>query len=171
MQTINYNMGTSGLIFIFIILLILLLQFRERKFRLWRAILSLGFMLLITIPFIYLEIQMTFTNNLLLFGAGMVGLLLGMAIAHHIKIKIADDGSLLLRGSFLSVGIWALIILAKFYGQDTLNQWGFDPNLLLSLFLVMTVASMISRNFYVYQRYLKKKSEIDGFGDGEAKQV
>lgn len=161
MEAINYNIGTSGLIIIFFILIILLLQFRERKFSIWRAVLSLGIMLLITIPFVYLEIQMTFLNNVLLFGAFIVGLLLGVAIGHHTKIKIADDGSLRLRGSFLSVGLWAAIILAKFYGQDTLNQWGFDPNLILSLFLVMTVASMISRNFYVYQRYLKKKGELN----------
>jgi len=154
------EMGNTGIIFVLIILLILLLQFRERKFRLWRAILSMGFMILITIPFVYLEIQLTPLNNLLLFGAGILGLLIGLGVAYHTKIKIAGDGSLRTRGSVLSVGLWAAIILAKFYGQDTLNQWGFDPNLVLSLFLVMTVATLISRNYYVYQRYLRKKREM-----------
>jgi len=87
-------------------------------------------------------------------------LLVGMAIASQMKIKIAEDGSLLVRGSFIAISLWFLIIYAKFYWQDTLNQMGWDPNFLLSLFLLITVTSMISRRIYIYWRYLNKKKNL-----------
>ncbi len=156
MDIMGTNIGLSSLIVIIVILILLLSQFRERKFRLWRTMIVMFFMLFVTILFVNLETPDT-SNYPLLLGAGFIGLLLGVAIGHHIKIKIADDGSLLTRGSFLSMGIWIFIVLAKFYGQNTFDQWGWDPNFLLSAFLVISVTTMISRNFYVYMRYTNEK--------------
>lgn len=150
------TISTSSLIVIIVILFILFSQFRERKFRLWTSIFTMLFMLFITILFINIELTNSSSYPILLFG-GLLGVFIGLAIAHHIKIKISDKGTLITRGSFISVSIWIFIILVKFYGQDTFNQWGWDPNLLLSFFLVMSVSTIISRNIYLYHRFLDKK--------------
>ena len=158
MQIMGINLGITSIIIIVFILVMLLSQFRERKFRLWYSIITMAFMLFVTYIFVSIELPANANYSILLAG-GLVGLILGLAIAHHIKIKIADDGSLLTKGSFISVGIWIFIILVKFFGQNTFNQWEWNPNFLLSLFLILSMSTMVSRNIYLYTRYLNKKKE------------
>ena len=158
MQIMGFNLGITSIIFIAFILIMLLSQFRERKFRLWYSIITMTFMLFVTYIFVSIELPANANYSILIAG-GLVGIMLGLAIAHHIKIKITDDGSLLTRGSVLSVGIWIFIILVKFYGQNTFNQWQWNPNFLLSLFLILSISTMISKNIYLYIRYKSKKRE------------
>jgi hypothetical protein len=160
MEIMGINLGTTSIVIILFILVMLLSQFRERKFRLWTSIITMSFMLFVTYIFVSIELPANANYSILLVG-GLVGLMLGLAIAHHIKIKIADDGSLLSKGSFLSVGIWTLIILMKFFGQNTFNQWEWNPNFLLSLFLILSISTMFSRNIYLYIRYKQKKRETE----------
>jgi hypothetical protein len=117
-------------------------------------------MLIVTYIFVSIELPANANYTILLAG-GLVGVMLGIAIAHNIKIKISDDGSLLTKGSFLSVGIWIFVILVKFYGQNTFSQWQWNPNFLLSLFLILSISTMISRNIYLYIRYKNKKRELE----------
>ena len=158
MQIMGFNLGITSIIFIVFILIMLLSQFRERKFRLWTSIITMTFMLFVTYIFVSIELPAN-PNYSILIAGGLVGIMLGLAISHHIKIKITDDGSLLTRGSVLSVGIWIFIILVKFYGQNTFNQWEWNPNFLLSLFLILSISTMISKNIYLYIRYKNKKRE------------
>jgi len=158
MQIMGINLGITSIIFIVFILMMLLSQFRERKFQLWYSIIIMTFMLFVTYIFVSIELPASANYSILLAG-GLVGVMLGLAIAHNIKIKIADDGSLLTKGSFFSVGIWIFIILVKFYGQNTFNQWQWNPNFLLSLFLILSLSTMISRNIYLYIRYKNRKRE------------
>jgi NAD/NADP transhydrogenase beta subunit len=160
MQIMGINLGITSIIIIVFILIMLLSQFRERKFRLWYSIITMTFMLFVTYIFVSIELPAKANYSILLAG-GLVGIMLGLAIAHHIKIKITDDGSLLTKGSFLSVGIWISIILVKFYGQNTFNQWEWNPNFLLSLFLILSISTMISKNIYLYIRYKNKKRELE----------
>ena len=158
MQIMGMNLGMTSIILIAFILVMLLSQFRERKFRLWYSIITMTFMLFVTYIFVSIELPAN-ANYTVLIAAGLIGVMLGLAIAHNIKIKIANDGSLLTKGSFLSVGIWIFIILVKFYGNNTFNQWEWNPNFLLSLFLILSMSTMVSRNIYLYTRYLNKKKE------------
>ena len=160
MQIMGINLGITSIIIIVFILVMLLSQFRERKFRLWYSIITMTFMLFVTYIFVSIELPANANYSILLAG-GLVGLILGLAIAHHIKIKIADDGSLLTKGSFISVGIWIFIILVKFFGQNTFNQWEWNPNFLLSLFLILSISTLISKNIYLYIRYIQKKRETE----------
>ena len=162
MQIMCINLDATSITVIIVILIILLSQFRQRKFKLWRTVITMIFMLFVTILFVNIELPATANYALLIIG-GIIGLLIGLAIGHHIKIKIADDGSLLTRGSVLSVGILIFIILAKFYGQNTFNQWGWNPNFLLSMFLILSVTTMISRNIYVYIRYQNLKVDVSQY--------
>jgi len=160
MQIMGFTLGTASIIIVVFIIMMLLSQFRERKFRLWYSIITMTFMLIVTYIFVSIELQANANYTILLAG-GLVGVMLGIAIAHNIKIKISDDGSLLTKGSFLSVGIWIFVILVKFYGQNTFSQWQWNPNFLLSLFLILSISTMISRNIYLYIRYKNKKRELE----------
>ena len=160
MQLMGFTLGTTSIIIVGVIIMMLLSQFRERKFRLWYSIITMTFMLFVTYIFVSIELPANANYSILLAG-GLVGIMLGLAIAHNIKIKIAADGSLLTKGSILSVGIWISIILVKFYGQNIFNQWQWNPNFLLSLFLILSISTMISRNIYLYIRYKNKKTEME----------
>jgi len=160
MQIMGFTLGTASIIIIVFVIMMLLSQFRERKFRLWYSIITMTFMLIVTYIFVSIELPAN-PNYTILLAGGLVGVMLGIAIAHNIKIKIADDGSLLTKGSFLSVGIWIFVILVKFYGQNIFSQWQWNPNFLLSLFLILSISLIITRNIYLYTRYLNKKKELE----------
>jgi len=160
MQIMGFTLGTASIIIIVFVIMMLLSQFRERKFRLWYSIITITFMLIVTYIFVSIELPAN-PNYTILLAGGLVGVMLGIAIAHNIKIKIADDGSLLTKGSFLSVGIWIFVILVKFYGQNIFSQWQWNPNFLLSLFLILSISLIITRNIYLYTRYLNKKKELE----------
>ena len=94
MQIMGFTLGTASIIIIVFVIMMLLSQFRERKFRLWYSIITITFMLIVTYIFVSIELPAN-PNYTILLAGGLVGVMLGIAIAHNIKIKIADDGSLL----------------------------------------------------------------------------
>ncbi len=143
-----------------IIVIFLLFQLRQRKFHFLRSLIVPGIMLVITYFFVIYELQGPVFNSIVLIGGGLFGIALGIIIASLTKLKIAKDGSLLMRGSFIAMGLWFLIIVAKLYGQDTLNQWGLSSSLLLSLFLMISVATMISERVFIYYRYLRHRKKL-----------
>jgi membrane protein CcdC involved in cytochrome C biogenesis len=116
-------------------------------------------MLLVTILFVNYELQGPLFNTIILFGGGILGVILGMVIASLTKLKLDKKGNLLMRGSFIAMGLWFLIIVAKLYGQDTLNQMGLSSDLILSLFLMISVSTMISERVFIYYRYLRNRKE------------
>lgn len=151
---------TLNQVILIIVFIFLLFQLRQRKFHFWRSMIIPGLMLLVTYLFVTMEMQGPLFNTIVLVGGGIFGLILGMTIAKLTKLKIAKDGSLLMRGSFIAMGLWFLLILAKLYGQDTLSQWGVDADLFLSLFLMISVTTMIAERIGIYYRYLKKRKGV-----------
>lgn len=141
------------------VVIFLLFQLRQRKFHFWRSMIVPGAMLMVTLLFVRLELQGPLFNTIVIFGGGVFGLLMGMIIARFTKLKIGKDGSLLMRGSFIAMSLWFLIIMAKLYGQDTLNQMGLSSSLVLSLFLMISVSTMISERVFIYYRYLRNRKE------------
>lgn len=141
------------------VVIFLLFQLRQRKFHFWRSMVVPGAMLMVTLLFVRLELQGPLFNTIVIFGGGVFGLLMGMIIARFTKLKIGKDGSLLMRGSFIAMSLWFLIIMAKLYGQDTLNQMGLSSSLVLSLFLMISVSTMISERVFIYYRYLRNRKE------------
>lgn len=146
-------------IVIIAVVIFLLFQLRQRKFHFWRSMVVPGTMLMVTLFFVRLELQGPLFNTIVIFGGGVFGLLMGMIIARFTKLKIGKDGSLLMRGSFIAMSLWFLIIMAKLYGQDTLNQMGLSSSLVLSLFLMISVSTMISERVFIYYRYLRNRKE------------
>ncbi|MGV8143701.1 MAG: hypothetical protein ACP5OJ_03690 [Methanothermobacter sp.] len=147
-------------VILIVVIIYLLFQLRQRKFHFLRSLIVPGIMLLVTIQFVNLQLQGPLFNTIVLFGGGVLGVLLGMIIAAKTKLKLSKDGSLLTRGSFITMTIWFLLILAKMYGQNTLNQLGLSTSLILSLFLMLSVSTTISEKVFIYYRYLRNKKEL-----------
>jgi hypothetical protein len=118
-----------------------------------------GLMLVVTFFFVNMEMQGPLFNTIVLLGGGILGVFLGMIIARLTKLKIGKDGSLLMRGSFIAMGLWFLIIISKLYGQNYLNQLGLTSSLILSLFLMLSVSTMISERIFIYYRYLRNRKK------------
>lgn len=143
-----------------VIVIFLLFQLRQRKFHFWRSMVMPGLMLIVTFLFVNVELQGPFFNTLVIFGGGVFGLIIGLFAASRTKLKIGKDGSLLVRGSFIAMGVWFLIILAKLYGQSTLSEWGLSSSLILSMFMVISVTTMISERVFIYYRYLRNRKQL-----------
>jgi hypothetical protein len=156
MQLSDLSLNQVILIVIFIFLLF---QLRQRRFHFLRSLIVPGLMLLVTILFVNMELQGPLFNTIVLFGGGLIGVLLGMIIASLTKLKLDKNGNLLMRGSFIAMGLWFLIIVAKLYGQETLNQMGLSSSLILSLFLMLSVSTMISERVFIYYRYLRNRKK------------
>ncbi len=152
-------MGSS--VFLFIILIIVLLQLRERKMNLRKLIIMPVILAIITIPTVLIEMNSAF-NILIIFAGLLIGVLMGILIGKFMKVKIHEDGSMILKGSYIAVFVWIVIIVARIYGKDVISSMKLmDFNLLTSMFLIMAVGAMISRRAYIYWRYRNfKKNEI-----------
>lgn len=150
---------TFNQIVLIVIVIFLLLQLRQRKFRFWRSMIVPSMMLIVTLLFVRIELQGPFFNTIVLLAGFILGLFMGMIIARFTKLKIGKDGSLLMRGSFIAMSIWFLIIISKLYGQNLLNQWGLSSSLVLTLFLIISVSIMISERIFIYYRYLRNRKK------------
>lgn len=155
------NQSTQSLIIIFII--IILLQLRERRVKSWKLMIMPAFMFLITAGIVY---NVLFSNilNFTLITIGLIlGIGLGILIGSIMKVRIDENGSMMLKGSVIAVGLWLLVIAFKIYGKDILSGTGLiSLDVLTSMILMMTLGAMISRRFYVYMKYLKHKKTING---------
>jgi hypothetical protein len=153
--------------FLVFIALILLLQLRERKVRLLSMIVMPVFMLLLTGAVISMELSAGPLAWLVLLAGFVIGAAIGLFIASRMHLKIDVDGTMLMRGSLLAVGVWAAILILKVYGKDLMAGTGLvDMNLLTSALLAMTLGMMICRRGYVYYRFMQLKKAS---GDGDKK--
>ena len=150
----------SSSFFIIIILLIVVLQLRERKMNLRKLIIMPIVLLIVTVPIVYTEMYSVFNVSIILVGL-LIGVLMGFLISKFMKVKIHEDGSMLLKGSYLAVLLWAAIIIIRVYGQDVISSMKLiDLNLLTSMFLIMAVSAMISRRVFIYWRYKNLSSKM-----------
>jgi hypothetical protein len=117
-----------------------------------------AFMLFIT-SFIVQSVFFTSILNFSLITAGfIVGVLIGIALGSLMAVKVDEDGTMILKGSFIAVILWVLVIILKFYGQNVLGTSGyFDLSVLTSVLLMMTLGAMISRRIFIYRRYRNYK--------------
>ncbi len=146
-------------VFLIIILFIVLLQLRERKMTLRKLIIMPIILAMVTIPMISIEMYSAFNVAVILIGL-LIGVLMGLLIGRFMKIKIHEDGSLILKGSYLAVLMWAALIIIRIGGRDVVSSMKLmDFNLLTSMFLIMAVGAMITRRVYIYWRYRNFKKD------------
>ena len=146
-------------VFFLIVLIILLLQLRTRRVRLFGLVIMPLIMLFLTLSFVAVDMPTDPAGIALLAVGFMIGIGIGLVIGSLMEVKVDEkDGSMVLKGSILAVLVWAVIIGLKIYGKDWLGSSGLiDWNLLASIFLMVTVGTMMARRGFVYWRYWQMK--------------
>lgn len=147
--------------FLIVILFIVILQLRERKIKLRKLIIMPAILTVFTLPAVFVEMYSVFNVAVILLGL-LIGILMGYLIARVMEVKIHEDGSMILKGSFLAVLMWAAVIAIKIYGRNVIGSMGLiNLNLLTSVFLIMTVGAMISRRVFIYWKFVNfKKNKV-----------
>ncbi|UTB31461.1 MAG: DUF1453 family protein [Methanobacterium sp. ERen5] len=147
--------------FIIVILFLVILQLRERRVKPLGLMIMPVFMFFISI-FLVDEVLFTSLLNFILIAGGFVlGTIIGYVVASFMKVKLDKDGNVLIKGSVLAVGVWVLVIILKFYGEQTLGSTHYiDFNVLTSIFIMMTLGAMISRRLIIYRMYREHKLSI-----------
>lgn len=146
-------------VYFLVVIIILLLQLRRRRVRFFGLVIMPLFMLLFTLPMILPDVSTNLPGIVLIALGLIIGAGIGIAIGSMMNVEVDEkDGSMVLKGSILAVLLWAAIIGLKIFGKDFINSIGvIDMSLVTSMFLMMAVASMITRRGYVYWRYLQMK--------------
>lgn len=140
--------------FLIIIIIIVLLQLRERRVSKISLMILPVVMLLITISLVQSVIFTSLLNFIYIIMGFIIGLLIGIAVGSFMGVKVDKDGSMILKGSKIAVGLWISVILLKIYGQGVLNNTGyFNIGVLSSAILMLTLGAMISRRILVYMRF------------------
>ena len=140
--------------FLIIIIIIILLQLRERRVNKFSLMILPLFMLLITLSLVQSVIFTSLQSFIVIMLGFIIGLLVGIAVGSFMLVKVDEDGSMILKGSKIAVGLWIAVILLKIYGQGVLNNTGyFNIGVLSSAILMLTLGAMISRRILVYMKY------------------
>ncbi len=155
--------------FLIVIIIVVLLQLRERKVNKFSLMILPLFMILVTATLVQNVIFTSLINFIVISLGFIIGLLIGMVVGSFMEVKVDKDGSMVLKGSLIAVGLWISVILIKMYGQGVLDSTGyFNIGVLSSAILIMTLGAMISRRILVYMKYRKFRknsmyeSEING---------
>jgi membrane protein CcdC involved in cytochrome C biogenesis len=119
-------------------------------------------MLFITIFIVQNVIFTSLLNFVLIIASFITGVFIGIAIGNFFDVKVEKDGTMFLKGSFIAVILWILVIAVKVYGDNVLTNSGYiDLNVLSSMLLVLTLGAMIARRLFIYNKYRKKIKELD----------
>lgn len=145
--------------FLIVIIIIVILQLRERRIKPWSIFILPLFMVFITAPVIYPYMFSSSLNFIILWGGYIIGTALGIIIGRFMNVKSDEtDERIILKGSYVAVGLWIIIILIKIYGENILNNSGLIKlDLVVSLLLMITLGTIISRRAYIYWKYLNHK--------------
>ena len=122
-----------------------------------------AFLFIITIILVQGVIFSSLTNFFLIDVGFIIGLLIGYAVGSFMAVKIDEkDGRMILKGSYIAVGIWIFVIIVKVYGKGILgNSQYMDLGVLSSLILMLTLGAMISRRILIYRKYRNFKINGD----------
>ena len=73
-----------------------------------------AFLFIITIILVQGVIFSSLTNFFLIGVGFIIGLLIGYAVGSFMAVKVDEkDGRMILKGSYIAVGIWIFVIIAK----------------------------------------------------------
>jgi hypothetical protein len=144
--------------FLFLILFILLLQLRERKVSMARLLIMPIIITMLAAPFFYVTASSGWFGFSLVILGLVVGLILGVFLGSLMEVKLREeDGKIVMKGSILVVLLWGVIIIVKILSKNYLSENHIiSLDILTSIFLAITLGTMISRRVIIYQRYRKK---------------
>ena len=156
-------MESTTLITIFIIVLVMFFilrkQLREKEVKPRKLITFPIIMILITAGTIYQTILSGIFGFSLVLGGFIVGAVIGYLMGTFFKMRVRNDGAVMMKGSIITVSIWIILIAVKFYSETVLGGNSHLSNI-TSMFLAMTMGTMIFRRFVIYKKYKEHKIAI-----------
>ena len=158
----NLNSTTLAVIIIIavvVMFLILRRQLSEREVKPGKLITFPLIMILITAGTIYQTMFSSIWGFSLILGGLIIGAFVGYFMGSHFKMRVRDDGAVMMKGSIITVLIWILLIAVKFYGETVLGGNNHLINI-SSMLLAMTMGTIISRQFIIYKKYREHRTAI-----------
>lgn len=128
-------------------------QLREKEVKPRKLITVPVIMLLITAGTIYQTIFSGILGFTLVLGGFLIGALVGYFMGSFFKMRVTDEGIVMMKGSVITVSIWFVLIVVKIYSESVLGGGNTHVNNITSMFLAMTVGTMILRRFVIYKKY------------------
>lgn len=122
-------------------------QLREKEVKPRKLITVPVIMLLITAGTIYQTIFSGILGFTLVLGGFLIGALVGYFMGSFFKMRVTDEGVVMMKGSVITVSIWFVLIVVKIYSESVLGGGNTHVNNITSMFLAMTVGTMILRRF------------------------
>ena len=151
--------ATIIIIAVLVIFLVLRRQLSENEVKPGRLITFPLIMILITAGTIYQTMFSSIWGFSLILGGFIIGAIVGYFMGSHFKMRVRDDGAVMMKGSIITVLIWILLIAVKFYGETAL---GGNSHLsdISSMLLAMTMGTIITRQSIIYKKYREHKTAI-----------
>jgi hypothetical protein len=128
-------------------------QLREKEVKPRKLITVPVIMLLITAGTIYQTVFSSILGFTLVLGGFLIGALVGYFMGSFFKMRVTDEGVVMMKGSVITVSIWIILIVVKVYSESVLGGGNTHVNNITSMFLAMTVGTMILRRFVIYKKY------------------
>lgn len=147
---------SNSIIFYLIIIFVAVGNLREKEKKapkLQSVIIFPFLMLIITFPLISNELN-SIVNIILLSLGFIVGLFIGIIRGKFSDIRVNDNGRMIIKGNILGVAIWLVIIVLKIVSETILTGY-VGLNLLISVFLLITIGTIIARKIYIYWAFSK----------------
>lgn len=134
-----------------------MLQLRERKIKPWSLFILPLILGLITIQVISSEISSAFDFIIIMLGF-LVGTILGLIIGRFMDVKTsASDDKIILKGSRATVDMDCYYPFKDKRENILNNARIIKVDLILALFLMITLGTVVSRRMIIYWKYLKHK--------------
>ena len=160
MAVIVPDVNSMNQIVFLVILIIVIFQLRERRVRLGGLIILPVLMSYLTVIIVSNVLFSSILNFILIISGLIIGIVIGIAIGSLMKVKVDEEGRMFIKGSFVAVILWIIIILLKVYGQGLIiGAKLIDVNVVTSIFLMMALGAVISRRVINYRKYLQIKKD------------
>lgn len=136
-------------------------QLREKEVKPRKLITVPVIMLLITAGTIYQTIFSGILGFTFVLGGFLIGALVGYFMGSFFKMRVTDEGVVMMKGSVITVSIWFVLIVVKIYSESVLGGGNTHVNNITSMFLAMTVGTMILRRFVIYKKYTEHRRAVN----------
>ena len=80
-------------------------------------------MLLVTAGTIYQTMFSGIFGFILVLGGFLIGALVGYFMGTLFKMRLTDEGAVMMKGSIITISVWILLIVVKIYGESVLGRW------------------------------------------------
>jgi membrane protein CcdC involved in cytochrome C biogenesis len=136
-------------------------QLREKEVKPRKLIIVPVIMLLVTAGTIYQTMFSGIFGFMLVLGGFLIGALVGYFMGTLFKMRVTDEGVVMMKGSIITISVWIILIVVKIYSESVLGGGNTHINNITSMFLAMTMGTMIVRRFVIYKKYNEHKKVVN----------